>query len=85
MDFFLENFECYFWQRKLIAILVAIVVGIVFFFVTSLVDDRWIICLIAGLVIGIVCGTTYWVLTTESYCYGNFNFCEEQPKIIVEA
>ncbi len=85
VDFFLENFECYFWQRKLISLIIGLVSAILIFFVLGLVNPSWIICLVAPILIGFVFGTTYWVLTSESYCYGSSNPCVKEPKILIEA
>ncbi len=82
VDFVLETCECYFWQRKLISGGIAIVSGVVVYFVTSVIDSSWIICLIAGVLLGGVFGTTYWVLTSESYCYGSSFLCAKEPKIL---
>lgn len=82
VDFFLENCECYFWQRKLISLGIGVVSGVVVYFVTSLIDGAWIVCLIAGVLLGGVFGTLYWVLTSESYCYGSSAFCAKEPKIL---
>ena len=85
VDFFLENFECYFWQRKLFSIGIALVTAVSIFFILGLVNPSWIICLIAAVLIGSVFGMTYWVLTSESYCYGSSNPCIKEPKILIEA
>ena len=67
-DYFLENFECYFWRRQLASAVIALVTGIVCYFVIYILDSRLIVCLIGAICLGGATGVAYWVLTSESYC-----------------
>ena len=72
IDDMVEYCECYNWQRKLTAVSIGTVVTIALYFLLRIEYD-WLISLIAGLIVGNVCGLTYYVMVSESYCASIFD------------
>ncbi len=68
-DAVLENCECYFWEQKLLSLVVSFVFAlIVWFCFNFLTAYSLTICCIISIALGVGGGCVFYVLTSESFC-----------------
>ena len=69
MDFWLENITCYFWERKLISLFLAIIIAVGVYYAVFLVLMASVaLSALAGIIVGIALGNLFYILTSESFC-----------------
>jgi hypothetical protein len=75
--------SCYFWERKFISFLTAVVLGTCFYFVLAKGGGfDVLISVIGGAVIGLASGNAMYVIISESFCTSGP--CDSQGPCICE-